>query len=159
MDTSVDKLVEHTDTPDVAELTKEYVRSLHDGYSMTKISEADNIRLTRWAGQSDDGKKHSKNLSEGSQAFPWEGASDTRIPLADSIINDCVDVLTTAASRATLKVAATEIGDVEQAAVANKMMHWQLDTKLYHTINREAELLAQHGLQYGWSALFVGWDQ
>ena len=159
MDTSVDKLVEHTDTPDVAELTKEYVRSLHDGYSMTKISEADNIRLTRWAGQSDDGKKHSKNLAEGSQAFPWEGASDTRIPLADSIINDCVDVLTTAASRATLKVAATEVGDLEQAAVANKMMHWQLDTKLYHTINREAELLAQHGLQYGWSALFVGWDQ
>ena len=61
MDTSSDKLVEHTDTPDVAELTKEYIRSLHDGYSMTKVSEADNIRLTRWAGQSDDGKKHSKN--------------------------------------------------------------------------------------------------
>ena len=119
MDTSNDKLVEHQDKPDVAELTKEYIRSLHDGYSMTKVSEADNIRLTRWTGQSDDGKKHSKNLSEGDQAFPWEGASDTRIPLADSIINDCVDVLTTAASRATLKVAATEIGDVEQAAVAN----------------------------------------
>tara|TARA_R100001443_G_scaffold37809_1_gene51397 strand:+ start:1743 stop:3848 length:2106 start_codon:yes stop_codon:yes gene_type:complete len=159
MEQSNDKLVERQDRPDVPELTKEYIRSLHDGYSLTKVSEADNVRLTKWDGQSDDGKKHSENLNEGKQAFPWEGASDTRIPLADSIINDCVDVLTTAASRATLKVAATEVGDVEQAAVANKMMHWQLDTKLYHTINREAELLAQHGLQYGWSALFVGWEQ
>jgi hypothetical protein len=159
MDTHTDSLVEHTDTPDVAELTAEYVRSLNEGYSMAKVSQSDDIRLTRWSGQSDDGKKHSENLTEGKQAFPWEGASDTRIPLADSIINDCVDVLTTSSSRATLKVVATEIGDVEQAAVANKIMHWQLDTKLYHTINREAELLAQHGLQYGWSALFVGWDQ
>lgn len=159
MDQSNDKLVERQEKPDVPELAKEYIRSLHDGYSLTKVSEADNVRLTRWDGQSDDGKKHSENLNEGKQAFPWEGASDTRIPLADSIINDCVDVLTTAASRATLKVAATEIGDAEQAAVANKMMHWQLDTKLYHTINRESELLAQHGLQYGWSALFIGWEQ
>ena len=159
MDQSNDKLVERQEKPDVPELAKEYIRSLHDGYSLTKVSEADNVRLTRWDGQSDDGKKHSENLNEGKQAFPWEGASYTRIPLADSIINDCVDVLTTAASRATLKVAATEIGDAEQAAVANKMMHWQLDTKLYHTINRESELLAQHGLQYGWSALFIGWEQ
>jgi hypothetical protein len=79
--------------------------------------------------------------------------------LADQIINDSVDVLTTGFSRATLKIGGTEIGDVETAAVANNMMRWQRDTKLYHTLNREAELLAQYGQQYGWSVLFVGWEQ
>jgi hypothetical protein len=98
-------------------------------------------------------------LPDGDEAFPWEGASDTRIPLADQIINDSVDVLTTGFSRATLKIGGTEIGDVETAAVANNMMRWQRDTKLYHTLNREAELLAQYGQQYGWSVLFVGWEQ
>ena len=70
MDQSNDKLVERQEKPDVPELAKEYVRSLHDGYSLTKVSEADNVRLTRWDGQSDDGKKHSENLNEGKQAFP-----------------------------------------------------------------------------------------
>ena len=69
MDQSNDKLVERQEKPDVPELAKEYVRSLHDGYSLTKVSEADNVRLTRWDGQSDDGKKHSENLNEGKQAF------------------------------------------------------------------------------------------
>ena len=65
MEQSNDKLVERQDRPDVPELTKEYIRSLHDGYSLTKVSEADNVRLTKWDGQSDDGKKHSENLNEG----------------------------------------------------------------------------------------------
>ena len=105
------------------------------------------------------GKPRMGESPEGKEAFPWEGASDTRIPLADQIINDTVDVLTTSFSRATLKIGGTEIGDSQAAGVASNMMRWQRDTKLYHTLNREAELLAQYGQQYGWSALFVGWEQ
>ena len=155
----VDKLAKAADTPDVRELAAEYSRSLHDGESLDKVSDVDNIRFTRWTGQTTDGRKHSESLPEGKEAFPWEGASDTRIPLADQIINDTVDVLTTSFSRATLKIGGTEIGDSQAAGVASNMMRWQRDTKLYHTLNREAELLAQYGQQYGWSALFVGWEQ
>ena len=156
---TVDKLAMAADTPDVRELAAEYSRSLHDGESLDKVSDVDNIRFTRWTGQTTDGRKHSENLPEGKEAFPWEGASDTRIPLADQIINDTVDVLTTSFSRATLKIGGTEIGDSDAAGVASNMMRWQRDTKLYHTLNRESELLAQYGQQYGWSALFVGWEQ
>jgi hypothetical protein len=155
----VDKLAKAEDTPDVRELAAEYSRSLHDGESLDKISDVDNIRFTRWTGQTTDGRKHSESLPDGKEAFPWEGASDTRIPLADQIINDTVDVLTTSFGRATLKIGGTEIGDSEAAGVASSMMRWQRDTKLYHTLNRESELLAQYGQQYGWSALFVGWEQ
>ena len=154
-----DKIARATDVPDIRELANEYNRSLNEGYSLERVNELDDVRYTRWDAQSDDGKKHDSNMKEGKQAFPWDGASDTRIPLADSIINDTVDIMTTAFSRATLKVGGTEVGDVQTAAVANNIMRWQLDTKLYHTLNRESELLAQYGQQYGWSALFVGWEQ
>ena len=154
-----DKIAQASDTPDVQELAKEYSRSLNEGYSLERVTELDDVRFTRWASQSDDGKKHGVNMKEGAQAFPWDGASDTRIPLADSIINDMVDILSTASSRATLKVGGTEIKDSATASVANNLMRWQMDTKLYHTLNRESELLAQYGQQYGWSALFVGWEQ
>ena len=135
---TVDKLAMAADTPDVRELAAEYSRSLHDGESLDKVSNVDNIRFTRWTGQTTDGRKHSESLPEGKEAFPWEGASDTRIPLADQIINDTVDVLTTSFSRATLKIGGTEIGDSDAAGVASNMMRWQRDTKLYHTLNRES---------------------
>ena len=154
-----DKLAVASDTPDIRELAGEYVRSLDEGYSLEKIAEVDDIRYTRWDSQSEDGKKHDSNMKEGSQAFPWDGASDTRIPLADSIINDSVDILTTAFSRCSLKVGATEISDSGQAAIANNLMRWQIDTKLYHSLNKESELLAQYGNQYGWACLHVGWEQ
>ena len=154
-----DKIAQAKDAPDVRELAKEYNRSLSEGYSLERVAELDEVRFTRWDAQSDDGKKHDANMKEGSQAFPWDGASDTRIPLADSIINDAVDIMTTAFSRATLKVGGTEVKDAETASIANNLMRWQVDTKLYHTLNRESELLAQYGQQYGWSALFVGWEQ
>lgn len=154
-----DKLAAASDTPDIRELAGEYIRSLDEGYSLEKIAEMDDVRYTRWDAQSEDGKKHDSNMKEGAQAFPWDGASDTRIPLADSIINDSVDMLTTAFGRSSLKVGGTEVGDAEQSAVANNIMRWQLDTKLYHTLNKEAELLAQYGNQYGWACLHVGWEQ
>ena len=102
-----DEMARASDTPDVRELAKEYNRSLNEGYSLERVAELDDVRFTRWASQSDDGKKHDVNMKEGTQAFPWDGASDTRIPLADSIINDTVDILSTAFSRATLKVGGT----------------------------------------------------
>ena len=92
---TTDKLAMASESPDIRELAAEYSRSLHDGESLEKVSAVDDVRYTRWEGQTDDGRKHSEHLPDGDEAFPWEGASDTRIPLADQIINDSVDVLTT----------------------------------------------------------------
>lgn len=41
----------------------------------------------------------------------------------------------------------------------NTLMRWLIGTKLYHEMRREAELMAQYSMQYGWSAMFVGWEQ
>ncbi len=144
--------------PDLAELTKEFSRSLGDGRMLTRLRDADDIRYCSWAGQSDDGKKWSANLPEGKQAFPWDGASDTRIPLADSIVNDLVDTLATAHSRAQLRVAPVESTDSPAAQAATTLLRWTTSHQA-ELLGREAELLAQHMLAYGHAVAFIGWEQ
>ena len=88
-----DKLVFASDTPDIQELQSEFDRSLTNGGNISRINSNDDIRLARWEGQSDDGKKYSRNQRDGEGAFPFEGASDVRVRLVDSIINDLVMLL------------------------------------------------------------------
>jgi hypothetical protein len=153
-----DALAKHTGQPDVPELVKEFRRSMDEGFTLERTNAADETRYMRWTGQSDDGKKHDENLPEGKPAFPWDGASDTRIPLVDSIINDCVDMLSTSAQRAQVSVTGTELSDMEPAGAATTLMNW-VKNSMHNTLGSESELLAQHMMAYGWSAAFVGWEQ
>tara|TARA_Y100000593_G_scaffold37411_1_gene72595 strand:- start:129 stop:2249 length:2121 start_codon:yes stop_codon:yes gene_type:complete len=152
-----DKLAKATAKPDVSELVAEYRRALDEGSTLQRIREAENIRFTKWAGQSDDGKKWAKNLGENG-AFPFDGASDTRIPLADQIINDTVDILATSHSRAQLRVGGTETNDGESSAAATTLVNWARN-RLHNDLIREVELLANYRETYGWACAFVGWDQ
>ena len=154
-----DHLVHHKDKVDIDTLTFEYRRSLTDGHALERIQEADDIRYARWNSQTDDFKKHASAMTEGTQPFPFEGAADNRIRLADETINQLVATLMNGFQKAQLKVGATESSDTEAAASMNTLMRWLIGTKLYHEMRREAELMAQYSMQYGWSAMFVGWEQ
>lgn len=83
---------------------------------------AEDIRFCRWEGQSPDGKKHD---TEDKPAFPFEGASDARIRLADGTINEQVMILMAALMRAnpafTLKGAEAD----DTAAPANLGTLWR----------------------------------
>lgn len=46
---------------------------MHHGSNVARLIGNDDIRLARWAGQSDDGKKHSELRPEGDPAFPLRG--------------------------------------------------------------------------------------
>jgi len=155
---NTDALVRHTGAPDVPELIKEFQRSLNEGYTLDRTTSADETRYMRWGGQSDDGKKHDENLPEDKPAFPWDGASDTRVPLVDSIINDCVDILTVGTQRAVLGVTGTELNDMEGAGAATTLMNW-VKSSMHNQLGAESEMLAQYMMAYGWSAAFVGWEQ
>lgn len=156
---SKDKLVFSSDTPDIGYLIEEYQRSVQNGGNIANMNHNDDIRLSRWAGQSDDGKKHSVDRPEGDPAFPFEGASDVRCRLTDSTINEIVAILMTTFDRCQVKVAGTEINDYDFAASANILMNWLTRNKLRSEIRREAELLAQYGTQYGWAALNIIWEK
>ena len=155
---NIDALAKHKETPDIGELIAEFRRSMDDGFSIERTNSADNTRYMRWSGQSDDGKKHDEYMAEGSQAFPWDGASDTRVPLVDSITNDCVDMLSVAHQRASLSVSGVEMNDLEPAGAATTLVNWA-KSKLHNTLASEAEMLAQYMVGYGWASAFVGWDQ
>jgi hypothetical protein len=154
-----DKLVFASDTPDIGYLYSEFQRSTQNGGNTANIAENDDIRLARWAGQTSDGKKHSESLPEGEPAFPFEGASDVRCRLTDKTINELVGMLMTTFNRAHVKVTGTEINDGDFAASANILMTWLTQNKIRTELNNEAELLGQYTQQYGFSAMYVGWEQ
>ena len=154
-----DGLVNASDTPDVIYLAREFQRSLYNGNNNVRFDNSDSIRYARWPGQSDDGKKWSNLKGEGDQVFPFEGASDVRIRLVDSTINELVATLTTGFERATIKVAGIDVQDASPAASATSLMTWLRENKLKVELEREAELMAQYTHQYGWSVAHVCWDQ
>ena len=154
-----DQLAYHSRKPDIQFLLNEYQRSAFFGTMVSKMNYADDIRLARWPGQTDDGKKHSYARPNGDPAFPFEGASDVRIRLVDRLIRDQKALLMHSFKACTLKVGGTEINDTMSAASATTLMRWLIDTKLKLELQKEAELHADYMLHYGWSVVQIGWER
>lgn len=155
----VDPLAIASDTPAIGELLSEYNRSMVNSSQGNLVTKFDNIRFSKWAGQTDDGKKHSENRPEGSPAWPFEGASDVRNRLIDASCNELSALLVTAFQRSEIRAAGTELSDASLSSIATTLLHWIRDCKMPQELRKEAELGAQYAMQYGWSAYFIGWQQ
>ena len=149
-----DKLAESVE-PQVAELNKEFFRSYSDNRLVTRVTEADEVRYAYWEGQSSDGRKHAADV--GAQVHPWEGASDTRILLADHYINVYVALLSSADNRAVLNVNPTEYSDSENASAVNLFLMWLLSTQMNPQFEKEMNLVRQYAAQYGWAGVHTVW--
>lgn len=156
---SKDKLAFFSETPDIGELRSELQRSLYNGGNVARLNSNDDIRLARWDGQSDDGKKYSSNLREGEQAFPFEGASDVRCRLVDQTINELVVLLVSSWQLARLRVSGTEVGDASRSASIQTLADWIVNNKMRADLLNEAELLGQYTQQFGWSVAHIGWER
>ena len=154
-----DKLAFFSEIPDIGVLRTELDRSLYNGGNVARLNSNDDIRLARWDGQSDDGKKYSGNLREGQQAFPFEGASDVRCRLVDQTINELVVLLVSSWQLARLRVSGTEMGDASRAASIQTLAEWIVNNKLRADLLTEAELLGQYTQQFGWSVAHIGWER
>jgi hypothetical protein len=157
--TSGDAMAHVGDAPDVGALNEELRRAATDFGLGTRVGQAENTRYCRWDGQSGDGKKWNDNQPNGKMAFPWDGASDTRIPLADEVVNGLVDVCSTAFWRSMLRVAPTNVRNLDTAVTAHSLMDWVMNQKLYTDMTREVELLSQYLWTYGWAGVHVSWQQ
>jgi hypothetical protein len=144
--------------PDVSALTEELRRSATDYGVMARVDRVENVRFCRWAGQTDDGKKWN-DTGRNKPAFPWDGASDTRIPLADEVVNGLVDLCSTSFWRSMLRVSPTNISQLDQAVTAHNLMDWTVNAKMYNDLTREVELLSQYLWTYGWAGVHVTWQQ
>lgn len=98
--TPTDVLAIASKTPHVGELLSEYNRAMINSSQGNLVTKFDNIRFCRWPGQTDDGKKHSENRSEGDPAWPFEGASDVRTRLIDATCNELTALLVSAFQKA-----------------------------------------------------------
>jgi hypothetical protein len=154
-----DKLALASDAPDIQELVREFRRSLYNGGNTAEIAENDDLRYCKWAGQTNDGKKHSENRKNGDPALPFEGASDVRIRLIDRVINEMVSLWINSWKASKLRVSGLKVDDGMNAAAMTTLLEHVIGSKLRIEARREAELYAQYALQYGWSAMNVTWEQ
>ncbi len=143
--------------PRLEELIAEFKRCTPVANGWNRLLQNEEVRFARWWGQSTDGKKHDREGVSG-KAFPWDGASDTQIHLANSIIDENVAILVVAFFRAAIRAAGVTTGDDEElGGNITKLMEWIMKTKQYRELVREVELSAQYMQTYGICVLHPTW--
>jgi len=116
-----------------------------------------NTRYCKWSGQSDDGRKWEEVI--GAKAFPWDGASDTKIRSADAIVIEQVAMMTEAFASAKIQASATTLESVPMADAVTSLMQWLFRTQLLGEVALEVELAANWRQTYGLAVMAVTWDQ
>ncbi len=114
-----------------------------------------NTRFCLWAGQDEDGRKHQSSL--GKRAWPWEGASDTRIRLADTLINENVRLLKRAFFSSRMQVQPVETSDSIIKQAVQTALNWMMKVHCLDDLRREVELALQIRETFGLSFLGVFW--
>lgn len=128
-------------------------------YVQSRRALADAVRFCVWDGQSDDGLKHADAL--GKDAFPFEGASDARVRLADAICKEAVMVMVQSALRADAAVRPLKFADGDFAGRMRYLLRWATQTHLAATYERELTRLANWvaGDSPGAAVLAVYWEE
>lgn len=144
-----------SDSPDLDLLYSEYESAGGELQQRWNADRQDEVRFTRWPGQSTDGKKHRKDLD--AEPKPWEGASDVRIPAADQVILDLKAALVTTVMRGKVSGLANR-PEAEAAAE-----HAEATLNHFRRLNRcewleELDRFADYTLSSGVGALQIGWD-
>lgn len=118
---------------------------------------SDRVRFAIWEGQDRSGRKLAKNLN--TQPFPWEGASDARIRLADEVTNEQAKILAQAFARAKIQTAAREADDLARSATTTILLDYCTRTLMADHIRQEVKFLADYRQHYGCGVLCVNWER
>lgn len=145
-----------SDTPDIGALQTEFERAGGLSYTALLRERNDRIRFNRWPGRTSDYRKHRSSL--GKAPIPWEDASDARVYLADSVIEDLGDVLSSAFERAQVKVRPAEANDLARSGQV-KLVLDKYRERMAASLRDEMEYLWQWGLNDGAAALQVCWER
>lgn len=149
--------------PDILALQQEFEDAITQSATtigdISRIARAEDIRYQRWEGQSHDGLRWQDNMGPGREARPYDGAPDTRIPLADDIVNLTVATLMTAFWGARMNPKPTHISQltVHEAAELKALVNWMQRGVLFEQLVDDAELTAQVANTVGYVTLKPGW--
>ncbi len=128
-----------TKLKDVMEETMRISQDISRG-SWNRREWADDIRYCRWNGQSPDGKKRKRYMRK--KAFPFEGASDNRVRLADEIINIKTEQLVSAALGMQKTITGMEIKDTGYVGRLRLLADWIIENQLGSEYNIELKRAA-----------------
>lgn len=122
--------------------------------------QSEETRYNLREGKSRDGRKHA-DANDGKPAFPFEGASDADIRLADMIVNERVLVLMAAAMRHQPEVKSLDIADAALGGKLTKILSWVIENRLGGQYLREMIKLLQYqeADSPAGAVLGVWWDQ
>ncbi len=156
-----DALATASGEPDLKELTSEYALARDSAAATQRVTLAEETRFCRWDGQSDDGLKHQINLTKGETARPWDHSADTRIPLADDVINSLTDLLVAAFWNARIKVNPVSAAKraAQECAELRALVNHFVRGPLRHELTSEVELAAQTAHTFGYAILHPYWRQ
>ena len=144
--------------PDVVVLARSYKETVEDLEShIDQVEENQDTRYCVWDGQSADQRKHAVKKGD-TQPFPWDGASDLRVPVVDEIITHDVAQALVALSSANIRAVAVEGGDLGKAAVVSNFMRWLMLSQMKE-LPRESEILANYIHERGIGVLGIFWEQ
>lgn len=146
------------DSPIVSELAKEYSRSwTSELYNSRSISD-DETLLCQWPGQSPNGKKEADYMGD-KEPFPWEGANDGIVRLADQTGRDLRDIFELSRSRAKFGTRPTEFNDIAESGLVENYMKWLIEGPLAQTIHDELQFSDSYLTTHGFSIGHVYWDR
>ena len=142
------------DEPDIKTLRYAYdqtVTELESYFDLCRTSYDD--RRNFWPGKSRDHRKH------GSDAFPWEGASDMECHLIDERITRLESLFMSALNRANVRAFPVESGDIARSKIVSGFLKWMVSSGYIPRFHREMELAANYMLERGIIISYVGWQR
>ena len=140
--------------PNVVELISAYddtVTELGSYFHYCRESEYEHDSY--WPGKSKDLRKY------GTDAVPWEGASDLESMVVKERMQRLVALMMNAAKRANIQANPVGLEDAPRAALVRKFMKWMLTSGYIKRINKEFELGAYYMLERGLLITHIGWHR
>jgi hypothetical protein len=143
-----------SDEPDVKTLRYSYdqtVIELEAYFDLCRSSYDD--RRNFWPGKSRDHRKH------GSDAFPWEGASDMEAHTIDERITRLVSLFMSSLNRANVRAYPVESSDMARSKIVSSFLKWMTTSGYIPRFKKEMELGANYLLERGILITYVGWQR
>lgn len=145
--------------PDVVRLTRDFRWAVdhRDANYWTRQRQNYDTRRCLWPNKSGDGRKW--YAEAGKEVFPWVGAADSEVPLADKYIREDAALLMAMWQQNRIMVRPTK--PAQDAGWANRVttfLRWMVYDHIEESED-EAELLANYYLERGAAALGVFWDR
>ena len=141
------------DGPNVGDLLQSYRETLSQlGHWTDQCSVSFDDRRNYWPGKSSSLRK------SGSDALPWEGASDCESLVISERIQAYVSMCMFALARANIRAYPVEVSDAAAARVVSSFIKYMRDSYIPH-FSREMELTANLLFEQGLGVTYVGWER